>query len=159
MRKFYRQSSSINVSPTKLSHKALDRSFDLFTASDSWHWSVWQGKKVQNVEPPCGIIEAGVGYKTWNWSLKKAITLRRAPSWIFTVHFPGLASTRFWIHSVFKNFLSREWIQKMVDSYAGYSEYVWTAAESGKKRLRIQKYPDTCELEIMIPTYLFMRPE
>ena len=71
MRKFYRQSSSINVSLTILSYKALARSFNLFTESNSWHSSVRQGKKVQNVEKPCGIIEAGVGYKTWNWSPKK----------------------------------------------------------------------------------------
>ena len=146
MRKFYRQSSSINVSPTKLSHKALARSFNLFAASNSWHSSVRHGKKGQNVELPCGIIEAGVGYKAWNWIPKKAITLLSAPSWIFPVNFTDLASKRLRIHSVFKNFFSGGRIQKVADSYAEYTWYVWTEAASGKKRLRIQKYPDPCEL-------------
>ena len=57
---------------------------------------------------------------------------------------PDLASTRFRIHGVFKNFLSGERIQKVADSYAGLTGYVWTEAVSGKKRLRIQEYPDTC---------------
>ena len=32
-------------------------------------------------------------------------------------------------------------IQKVVDWYAGFTEYVWTKAVSGKKKLGIQKYP------------------
>jgi len=32
---------------------------------------------------------------------------------------------------------------------------VWTEAVSGKKKLRIQKYPDTCEREIRIFTRIF----
>ena len=47
-------------------------------------------------------------------------------------------------HSVFKNFHSRERIQKVADLYAGFIRYVWTEAESSKKKLRIQKYLDTC---------------
>ena len=58
--------------------------------------------------------------------------------------FPDLVSTRFQIHSVFKNFHSEERIQKTADSYAVFTEYVWTEAVSGKKKLLIQKYPDTC---------------
>ena len=134
MRKFYHQYSSINVSLTKLSHKALARSFNLFTASNSWHSSVRHRKKVPNVEPPCGIIEAAVGYKPWKWIPKKAITLHSAPSWIFIVNFPDLASTQFRIRSVFKNFHSGERIQKVGDS-AGYTWYVWTEAEVADSRI------------------------
>ena len=55
MRTFYRQSSSsITVSPTKLPHQAVFRSFNLFTASNSF---VLHGKKLQTVEPPFDIIE------------------------------------------------------------------------------------------------------
>ena len=45
------------------------------------------------------------------------------------------------IHSEFKHFPF--W---RGDSYAGCTGYVWTEAVSGKKKLPIQKYPDTCEL-------------
>ena len=58
--------------------------------------------------------------------------------------YPDLASARFRIQSVFKNFHSGEQIQKVADSYAGFTGYVWTDAPPGKKKLRIQKYPDTC---------------
>ena len=58
--------------------------------------------------------------------------------------YPDLASTRFQIHSAFKTFHSGERIQKTADSYAVFTEYVWTEAVSGKKKLWIQKYPDTC---------------
>ena len=51
MRKFYRQSSSITVSPTKLSYQAL---FRIFTASNS---SVRHWKKLQNIDPLFGIIK------------------------------------------------------------------------------------------------------
>ena len=140
MRKFYHQYSSINVSLTKLSHKALARSFNLFTASNSWHSSVRHRKKVPNVEPPCGIIEAAVGYKPWKWIPKKAITLHSAPSWIFIVNFPDLASTQFRIRSVFKNFHSGERIQKVGDSY----DMPDTPDTCGRKpKLRIQEYSDT----------------
>ena len=48
------------------------------------------------------------------------------------------------IQSVFKNVYSGEQIQKVEDSYAGFTRYVWTEPASGKKKLRIQKYSDTC---------------
>ena len=32
-----------------------------------------------------------------------------------------------------------------MDSNVGYTGYVWKEAEYAKKKLRIQKYPDTCE--------------
>ena len=47
--------------------------------------------------------------------------------------FPDLASTRFRIHSVFKNFHSGERIQKVADSFAGFTGYVWTEAVSRKR--------------------------
>ena len=56
-----------------------------------------------------------------------------------------LASTRFLIHSVFRNFRLGEWIQKVADSYARFIGYVWT-----EEKLRIQKYPDTCERGLKI---------
>ena len=49
-------------------------------------------------------------------------------------------------HGIFKNFHSGEGIKKVADSYARFTGYVWTEAASGKKQLRIQKYPDTCGL-------------
>ena len=58
--------------------------------------------------------------------------------------YPDLASTRFQIHSVFKNFHSGVRIKKIADSSAGFSGYVWTERVSAKKKLRIQKYRDTC---------------
>ena len=48
------------------------------------------------------------------------------------------------IRGVLKNFHSGERIQKLVDSYVGYTRYVWMEAEYAKKKLRIKKYPDTC---------------
>ena len=58
--------------------------------------------------------------------------------WIKT--YLELAYPRFRIHSVFKK--SPLW---QTDSYAGYTGYVWTEAEFAKKKLRIQKFPDTYE--------------
>ena len=45
--------------------------------------------------------------------------------------------------SVFKNFHPEERIKKVADSYAGFTGYVWTEAESAKKKLWIPKNPDT----------------
>ena len=61
--------------------------------------------------------------------------------WIITT---DLASIRFRIHSVFKSFHFGEWIKKVADSYAVFTRFVWTEAVSGKKKLRIQKHPDSC---------------
>ena len=57
---------------------------------------------------------------------------------------PNITSTWFPIRRVFKIFHSGERIQKVTDSYAGFTRYVWTEAVSRKKKLQIQKYPDTC---------------
>ena len=60
--------------------------------------------------------------------------------------YPDLASSRFRIHYVIKNFHSI-WIQNVLDSYARFNGYASTEAVSGKKKLRIQRYPDTCGLD------------
>ena len=55
------------------------------------------------------------------------------------------ASTRFRIYNKFKNFFPGERIQIFADSpAAGFTGYVWKEAGSAKKKLRIQKYRDTC---------------
>ena len=51
-------------------------------------------------------------------------------------------SSDFW--KALKTFHSGEQIQKVADWYAGFPGYVWMEAVSGRKKLRIQKYPDTC---------------
>ena len=51
--------------------------------------------------------------------------------------YPDLASTRFRIHGVFKNFHSGERIQKTAYSYGVFTKCVWKEAVSGKKKLRI----------------------
>ena len=43
-----------------------------------------------------------------------------------------------------KNFHSGERIQNFPDFACEFAVCVWTIAVSGKKKLRIQKYPDTC---------------
>ena len=53
--------------------------------------------------------------------------------------YPDLASTRFRIHSVFKNNISTlesGFLKKVADSYVGFTGYVWTEAVTGKKKLR-----------------------
>ena len=70
--------------------------------------------------------------------------------------YPDLTSKRFRIHSVFKYFHSGEWIQKVADSHAGFTGHVWTEAVSGKKKLRIQKYPDMCGRGLVVH-YLFVQ--
>ena len=51
--------------------------------------------------------------------------------------YPELASARFRIHSVCKNVHSGERIQKVADSYAGFTGYVWKETVSGKARSRL----------------------
>ena len=47
---------------------------------------------------------------------------------------------RFRIHNVFKNLHSGDLLLKIADSFAGFTEYVWTETVSGKKKLRIQNW-------------------
>ena len=49
------------------------------------------------------------------------------------VFYSGIRYTRFRIHSLFKKFHSEERIQQVADSSAGFTEYVWTEAETGRK--------------------------
>lgn len=55
-----------------------------------------------------------------------------------------LSSTRFWIHSIFKSFHSGDQIQKVADLSAWFIRYMWLEAKSAEKKLRIQKYLQTC---------------
>ena len=55
-----------------------------------------------------------------------------------------LLDIRFQIHIGYSKFHSGERIQKVADSSAGFTGYVWKEAVSGKRKLRIQKYPHTC---------------
>ena len=41
-----------------------------------------------------------------------------------------------------------------MDSYAGFTGYVCTEAAYGKKKLRIKKYPDMCELGLKLTLIL-----
>ena len=67
-----------------------------------------------------------------NWALGSILLRRRIKK------YPDFASTRFWIHRVFETFHSGERIQKVADSYAGFTGYVWTEAVScGFKNIRI----------------------
>ena len=61
---------------------------------------------------------------------------------IFLYHlikrYPDLASTRFWIHGVFKNFHYGVRIKKVVDWHAGFTEKVWMKAVSRKNKLQFK---------------------
>ena len=67
-------------------------------------------------------------FSTWN---KKPLN-----SWLSQVEL-------FRIHNVFQNFHSGERIKKVSDSDAWLTGFVLAVAVSEKKKLRIQKYPDT----------------
>ena len=70
-------------------------------------------------------------WEYWKLSMRRGINVAILNT-IFTVQltlaYPDLASTRFQIHSVFKNFHSGERIKKVADTYAGSTGYVWTKA-------------------------------
>ena len=65
-----------------------------------------------------------------NWACVKVAILNTIFTVQLTLAYPDLASTRFRIHSVFKNFHSGERIQKVADSYAWSTGYVRTKAKS-----------------------------
>ena len=69
-----------------------------------------------------------------NWACVQVAILNAIFTVQMTLAYPDLASTRFRIHSVLKNFHSGERIQKVADSYAGFTGYVWTKAKTGKKK-------------------------
>ena len=78
-----------------------------------------------------------------NWACVKVAILNTIFTVQLTLAYPDLASTRFRIHSVFKNFHSGERIEKVADSYAWFTEYVWMKVISAKKKQRrIYKYSD-----------------
>ena len=65
-----------------------------------------------------------------NWACVEVAILNTIFTVQLTLAYPDLASTRFRIHSVFKNFHSGERIQKVADSYAWSTGYVRTKAKS-----------------------------
>ena len=94
---------------------------------------------------PC-VVKTGkrenLGTRLPSWIQYSGLDLVTSPD---KKKWQDLASTRFRIHSVFINFHAGERIKKVADSYAELTGYVWTEAVSGKKKLRIQKYPaDAC---------------
>ena len=54
-----------------------------------------------------------------NWACIQVAILNAIFTVQMTLAYPDLASTRFWVHSVLKNFHSEERIEKVADSYAG----------------------------------------
>ena len=64
--------------------------------------------------------------------------------------YADLASTRFRIHSVFKNFHSGKRIEKVAAACAEFTGCVWTEAVPGRKELWIQKYSYTCGLGLKL---------
>ena len=69
-----------------------------------------------------------------NWACVEIAILNTIFTVQLTLAYSNLASTRFRIHSVFKNFHSGERIQKVADSYTGFTGYVWTKAKTGEKK-------------------------
>ena len=84
--------------------------------------------RVKEREPGNEVAILNTVFKVKNWARSCYVTGKNL----------DLASARFRIHSVFKNFHSGERIQKVADSYAGFTGYVWTEVSSGKKKLGIQ---------------------
>ena len=69
-----------------------------------------------------------------NWECVEVVIWNTIFTVQLTFAYSNLASTRFPVHSVFKNFHSWERIQKVADSYAGFTGYVWTKAKTGEKK-------------------------
>ena len=108
-------------------------------------WEYWQQSVRRNAREICILLCLE---RTWErgWHLNYSIHGKELSSILLRhqiTKYPDLASTRFRIHGVFKNFLSGERIKKVADLYSGFTGYVWTEAVSGKNKLRIQKYLDT----------------
>ena len=108
-------------------------------------WEYWQQSMRRTAREICNLLCLE---RTWErgWHLNYSIHGKELSSILLRhriTKYPDLASTRFRIHGVFKNFLSGERIKKVADLYSGFTGYVWTEAVSGKNKLRIQKYLDT----------------
>ena len=99
-----------------------------FTRVSGLLWKYWQQSMRRGRHLEYSIRGKGLGSILWHHWIKKC---------------PDIASTWFRVHSVFKIFHSGERIQKVTDSYAGFTRYRRTEAVSGKNKLRIQNYPDT----------------
>ena len=69
-----------------------------------------------------------------NWACVEVVIWNTIFTVQLTLAYSNLASTRFPVHSVFKNFHYGERIQKVADSYAGFTGYVWTKAKTGEKK-------------------------
>ena len=84
-----------------------------------------------------------------SWHLKYSIRDKEVGS-ILLRHqikkYPDLASIRFRIDSsVFRHFHTGARVKTLrIGMLAWLTGYVWAEAVSGKEKLRIQKYPDTC---------------
>ena len=109
-------------------------------------WEYWQQSMRRNAREICILLCLE---RTWerSWHLNYSIHGKELSSILLRhriTKYPDLASTRFRIHGVLKNFLSGERIQNVADSYTGITGYVETEAVSGKKKLRIQEYPGRC---------------
>ena len=55
-----------------------------------------------------------------------------------------------------KLFILESGFKKVADSYAGFTTYVSTEAVSGKKKLGIKKYPDTCRRVLISVTFHYI---
>ena len=79
--------------------------------------------RVKEREPGNEVAILNTVFKVKNWARSCYVTGKNL----------DLASARFRIHSVFKNFHSGERIQKVADSYTGFTGDVCTEVVSGKK--------------------------
>ena len=89
-------------------------------------WEYWQQSMRLSARGICTLLCLE---RTWerSWHLNYSIHGKELSSILLRhriTKYPDLASTRFRIHGVFKNFLPGERIQNVADSYAGITGYV-----------------------------------
>ena len=64
----------------------------------------------------------------------------------------------FSVHTIPDSYRTKKFPLWRADSYAGYTGYVWVKAETAKKNLRVQKYPNTCgrgfDCPLNIPSFI-----
>ena len=89
-------------------------------------WEYWQQSMRRSARGICTLLCLE---RTWerSWHLNYSIHGKELSSILLRhriTKYPDLASTRFRIHGVLKNFLSGERIQNVADSYAGITGYV-----------------------------------
>ena len=68
--------------------------------------------------------------------------------------YPDLASTQFRSHNVFKNFHSGEHNQKVADSYAGFTGYVWSGPKSPSVQCTVACLLGSCLLQVNLTSFL-----